>query len=452
MDESEKPPSKIITFYKPLLPGEPDPFDKVEPAARGATIVPLVLPEPGTIPPRGWMYGWHYVRGHVSATVASGGTGKSSLVIVEMLAMATGRELLKVKPRRRLRVWLWNGEEPYTELERRIAAACLHYRIVQADIAGQLFVGSGRDSPLVLATQTRDGLTIADALVEDMIGKIQALKIDVVIIDPFVASHAVPENDNNGIAAVVAKWGEVAERGQCGVMLVHHARKTPPGMELTMEDMRGASALLAAVRSGRALNQMPPKFALKHGIENPRSYIRINTASEKANMAPARIGDDWYELVSVSLQNSVLSPDDGGGPIPADQVGVVVDWKPPDPMAGVGAEAAAKAQAIIGDGRFRKNQRARDWVGIPIAEALGLDIGLTPDGQQKPLRDIDPFEAAARQTVVAAIVDWIDARWLKVVEELDDRRMPREFVRVEELVLPVAPERPETDDDAEGET
>ena len=119
---------------------------------------------------------------------------------------------------------------------------------------------------------------------------------------------------------------------------------------------------------------------------------------------------------------------------------------------GVDAEAAARAQAISGGGRRRLDPRARDWVGIPIADALGLDIGLNANGKLKPLRDIDPFEAAARQTVVAAIVDWIDARWLKVVEELDDRRMPREFVRVEELVLPVAPERPETDDDAEGET
>ena len=59
--------------------------------------------------------------------------------------MVTGRPLLGVKPTQRCRVWLWNGEDPYDELERRIGAACLHFGIKAEEIDGWLFVNSGRD-------------------------------------------------------------------------------------------------------------------------------------------------------------------------------------------------------------------------------------------------------------------------------------------------------------------
>ena len=52
-----------------------------------------------SLPPRRWLYGRHYQRGVVSATVAPGGTGKTSLVMVDAVAMATGRNLLGSSPR-----------------------------------------------------------------------------------------------------------------------------------------------------------------------------------------------------------------------------------------------------------------------------------------------------------------------------------------------------------------
>ena len=95
----------------------------------------------------------------VSLTVAPGGTGKSSLATVEALAMATGRKLLHDEPWERVRVWLWNGEDPKDELQRRIAAACLHYGISREEIAGRLFVDSGRNSGIVIAKWSATALS-----------------------------------------------------------------------------------------------------------------------------------------------------------------------------------------------------------------------------------------------------------------------------------------------------
>ena len=64
------------------------------------------------------------MRNFASATVAP---GKSSLFLAEAIAVATGRDLLGIKPRQRCRVWCWNGENPADEIDRRIAAICIQY-------------------------------------------------------------------------------------------------------------------------------------------------------------------------------------------------------------------------------------------------------------------------------------------------------------------------------------
>ena len=97
---------------------------------------PFVLRDPKTLPRRQWVYGRHLIRKFGSATFAPSGSGKTNTFIVEALAMATGRDLLGIMPPRRVRVWLWNGEDPYDELERRVGAACLHYKITPEEIDG----------------------------------------------------------------------------------------------------------------------------------------------------------------------------------------------------------------------------------------------------------------------------------------------------------------------------
>ena len=160
-----------------------------------------MLRDPKLIPQRQWLYGHHLIRKFGSATIALGAVGKSSLMIVEALAMVTGRPLLGILPRQRARVWLWNGEDPLEEIERRITAACLHFGITAAEIEGGLFVDSGRNSEIVIATQSRNGVTIAVPMVEALLRTINDNQIDVVQIDPFISSHRVPENDNNAIDA-----------------------------------------------------------------------------------------------------------------------------------------------------------------------------------------------------------------------------------------------------------
>jgi hypothetical protein len=358
---------------------------------------PFVWRDPATIPPRQWIYGRHYVRKFVTATVAPGGIGKSSLSIVEALAIITGRPLLGVEPSESCHVWLWNGEDPQEELDRRIAAACLHYGIKRPDIEGRLFVDTGRE-------QTRSGATIARPIVNEVIAAIKERGIGLMSIDPFVASHRVTENDNGAIEMVAGTWAEIADKTSCAIELVHHTRKLG-GAQATSEDGRGASALLAKARSGRVLNQMTEDEAAKAGIENRRSYFHVTR--DKPNMAPATDTADWYRLEPVDLVNG-------------DSVGVATKWSWPDAMEVVTDRDLQRAQTEVSAGHWRESPQAKDWAGYAVAKALKVDAS-TKVGKAK---------------AAMVLKRWVAQGRLVVVDELDAQRHMRKFVKVGEWFIP----------------
>jgi hypothetical protein len=134
-------------FSDPILCEELDQFillrdrGNAEARLRRPTIhaTPYVWREPNEIPPRQWIYGRIYIRRFVTANVAPGGTGKSSLALAETIACATGRNLLGIEPRERVKTWYWNLEDPVDEIDRRIAALCQHYNIAPSELEGYLF-------------------------------------------------------------------------------------------------------------------------------------------------------------------------------------------------------------------------------------------------------------------------------------------------------------------------
>ena len=101
--------------------------------------------------PRSWLYSRHYQRRTVSLTAGPGGMGKSSLDMVEFIAMATARNLLGEQPEQRLRVWYHNGDDSRDEIDRRLAAVCQHYKIPMEELQGWLWTSSGTEFPLRVA-------------------------------------------------------------------------------------------------------------------------------------------------------------------------------------------------------------------------------------------------------------------------------------------------------------
>jgi hypothetical protein len=82
-----------------------------------------------------------------------------------------------------------------------------------------LFTDTGRTTPIKLAKEAgQNGMTMATPLVDALIAEVRAREIDLLLIDPFVASHSISENDNVKIDRVMKEgWNIITERGDCGV-------------------------------------------------------------------------------------------------------------------------------------------------------------------------------------------------------------------------------------------
>jgi len=385
-------------------------------AAKDAAIkaTPFVWTDPKQIPKRRWLYKPHYVRQFVSLTVSTGGVGKSSLIIVEALALVTGKSLLNIKPERQFRVWYWNGEDPMEELQRRFAAALKHYGLAAEDIGDRLFVDSGRTMPIVIAEDLRYDTYIAEPVVHEVIATINKNQIDVLIIDPFVTCHRVSENDNSAIERVTKSWSHVADEAKCSVMLVHHSRKVGSGEGgVTVDDGRGASALLAAARSARALNTMRDREAQDAEIEERERRLYFRADGGKTNLTRPPEVADWFKLISVDLENPGEADWDTG-----DQVGVVTSWTYPkatEPKT-TGNDIARAQDAISVGGPWRADQRAKNepWVGIPVAEALGLNL----------------LKKSDKRAVVKMVDDWLRSGLLKRVDRRDGHHETHAYVEV----------------------
>jgi hypothetical protein len=254
-------------------------------------------------------------------------------------------------------------------MDKRIVAAMKHYGLKPEDIGDRLFVIAKGELAIQIATQGRFEVIRDEQMINELTAFVHNNKIDVLSIDPVVATHGVNENDNPAIWAVVACYDTVAERGNCAISLWHHTRKSG-GQEATIESARGAVAFIDACRSVRILETMAKEEAAKLNetaklnIKHPGYYFR--SFSGKRNFAPPTHESDWYRFVNVDLDNN--------GPLFGDEVGVVTSWEHPGAQGLDLTPAKISAiQQAVANGQWREDARAAMWVGKAVALALGLN-------------------------------------------------------------------------------
>jgi hypothetical protein len=371
--------------------------DAVVPAA-AIVATPFTWRDEAEIPARQWLYGKHLLRRFVSVDVAAGGTGKSSVKIGEALALASGKALYGITVHEGpLNVWLYNLEDPAEESERRIHATAKWFKITPADVDGRLYVDSGRDQRCVIATETAYGAQIVQPVYEQIKAQLLSRQIDVLIIDPFVSSHEVSENDNPAIDRVAKAWGRLADECNCSVNLVHHVRKGN-GTETNADSARGAKALVDAARSVQVFNRMSPDEAAMAGVAEDQRGFYFRVQNDKANLAPPDKAT-WYRMNNVSLDNG-------------DQVGVACPWKWPELFEGLSTHHLIAVQKAVEQGEWRADPRSPQWVGIAVARVL----------------DLNPKTSSKR--ISSLLKEWIANDAFEVIEKEDEQRRPRKFVVV----------------------
>lgn len=395
------PESNVVRFGPPAdweasNPPVGDPVRPVQPLKATA----FVWRDEAEIPRRRWLYGHHLLRKFVSVDVAAGGIGKSSVKIGEAMAMASNRGLYGKKVHEGpLTVWFYNLEDPAEETERRLHATAKWFKITPDEVAGRLYVDSGRQQRCVIAYESPHGATIAVPVVEQIKAEIKAKGIDVLIVDPFVSSHEVSENDNRAIDAVAKAWGKIADECDCAINLVHHVRKGN-GTETNAESARGAKALTDAARSVIVYNRMTEDEAGLAGIAQDQRGFYFRSQNDKANLAPPEKAE-WYRMNNVDLANG-------------DQVGVACPWRWPELFDGISTDKTKAAQRAVADGEWRKDPRSGQWVGRALATILSLD----PDDKSERIR------------LASIIKEWLKNDVLREVER-EDERQRKSFLFVE---------------------
>jgi hypothetical protein len=388
-DEIEEPKvnghdKKAPSIIQPLFRYEPRPFNELA--------------------PRKWLHAKHYVRRHVVMTVAPGGYGKSSLLLVNAIEMVIGRGIIGPNPIERVRVCYWNAEEPETEeIYRRIAAICIAHSINPEDLRGELFLGPKISSDdWRFAGMDRYGKIIRnEALIKLIIEYVLDNQIGCLMLDPMVQFHKLPEIDTGCMEALVKDIMQpIAIATNACVELSHHTRKGSHGFngEITADDGRGAGAAVAASRSARVLNRMTKEEAQTAKIdeEQRKLYLRVNR--DKANMAPPTKAK-WMRLVSVDIGNG-------------DHVQAAAPWAFPQPFDDVSVETMHFMRAEVGKQSYRTTARSPDWVGYPLMQHLGLDRDNTAD----------------RSRTSQILKTWFETGVLAVETRKDEARRDKGFV------------------------
>jgi AAA domain len=325
------------------------------------TAEPYQFRAEADIAPWQWLYERHLLRGEVAGTAAMGGTGKSTLSIVEALVMASGRALLGGDVSTPLRVVLINLEDTHNTMDKRIAAVMRQYGLTPADIGDRLIIKAKGEIKIKVARQLRSGDVERNGLVIKALTKLMLEhRADVLSIDSFIRTHRVNENDNSAVQEVVECFEDIATDAQCAVHLWHHTRKTG-GERATIESARGAIAFVDACRSARILETMSGKeheqlSEIEPDMLPPGFYFRAFNG--KRNFAPPADQSDWFKLESVELLNG-------------DNVGVATAWAYPETWEDISPELTALILDDIDRGmpdgqRYSNHNRATKRQAWPV--------------------------------------------------------------------------------------
>src|SRR5262249_2666859 len=148
--------------------------------------------------------------------------------------------------------------------------------------------------------------------------------------------------------------GSIASRTNSAGEIFHHPGKPKPGqIDTVVEDARGASAIIWAVRSARVFNFMTTDEAQKLGIAEDARRRHIRIANGKANMG-ALGKAEWIKIEVENLPNG-------------DEVAVSSRWNPPDPFEGVSTADMETGRQLARTGEFRADSRSPKWFGYALA-------------------------------------------------------------------------------------
>lgn len=273
------------------------------------------------LPKTSWLIPNRLATKFITLTAAPGGSGKSTLTMQEAISIGTGIDCCGLGHVVQGPVWIFNNEDPYDELQRRVAAIAKQYNVPDKILRDNVLVNSGRyiENRLILAEENpKKGPFLYKKTFELLEQIITKYGFKLLIIDPFARCHYLNENNNSSIDMLIDALNMLADKTDCAINLVHHCKKLSHN-ELAQgnaDAIRGASALVNSARIAHTLTTMTKSDAEKMGVPEDQLtyYSRLDTAKNNLSAPQSKIL--WYKKESVIIPNS-------------EKRGVLVPWEQP---------------------------------------------------------------------------------------------------------------------------
>ena len=275
-------------------------------ASYGATF------DPAKIPLRRWLLGNRRSVGEVTIDAGPPGVNKSTLMLTDAVAIATGRKILADEVHESGGVIYLAGEDARRDVEARLAGILAFYEIAPAELADRLRVVYLAEIDPVTYTLAQMVEDMA-ALNVQMLGWLRDFPDTVaVFIDPLMAWHRLVENSNEAVQLLSTSLRAVAVQGQRHVGIDHHVTKVtmggPEGHVGNLASVRGAGSLIGYTRWAFTMARLNGETAAAHGIpEDERTrYRRLDAL--KTSYGPDGEQMRLLRVESVTIPNGECVP------------------------------------------------------------------------------------------------------------------------------------------------
>jgi archaellum biogenesis ATPase FlaH len=193
-------------------------------------------------------------QGEIHILAGKAGSGKSFLSTQMALALATGKPLFKMQATKKQSVAYLSFEDSKGKILQRLKNMGWDLSFIPLQLYTDL-------SPLLISSGGRLEET---PLSKSIVKSIKEQNPNTIIIDTYSQAFLHEDGDNRGSQAV-GNWIKKELRGKT-VLIIHHVRKAENYEkieDITLDAIRGASALVGYSRSAFFLGGVDPQYSLK---------------------------------------------------------------------------------------------------------------------------------------------------------------------------------------------
>lgn len=281
--------------------------------------------EEADIAERPWIARGYIMRKAVTILSGPGGGGKSNLSVGWSTALATGRRLGRfegIGHGECYRQLVYNVEDDRDEQRRRYSAALRQHDLTPRALKGMVVRCGPMDVGTLIRHDPASGKFIFTDAWDALDAKIAEVSPDVVWLDPLVELHTAEENDNTALRQVVAYLRALAIKHDCGIVLIHHARKGATAGDA--DGIRGAGAIVGASRISLTVIPMTAEEAEEMQVPPDQRDLFFRVDGAKANYSRRGLAN-WHTMQEYELANG-------------DLVAGVIAWQPGERGSGAGLD------------------------------------------------------------------------------------------------------------------